>query len=60
MRYESKCRYKLFLKNMSLQAEIRFVLFVLPLSFLIFLFWSQELLISHVVVPKTFFSHFNP
>jgi hypothetical protein len=35
MRYESKCRYKLFLKNMSLQEEIRLVLFVLPLSFLI-------------------------
>jgi hypothetical protein len=56
MRHESKCLYNCFKKNLSLQAEIRFVPFVLPLSFLIFLFWSQELLISHVVIPK-FFSH---
>jgi hypothetical protein len=47
--------YKLFLNKLSLHAEIRFVLFVLSLSFLLLLFWSQELLISHVVIPKTIF-----
>jgi hypothetical protein len=55
MRYESK---QIVSKNYVITSRGKFFCFA-PFFSNIFI-WSQELLISHVVIPKTFFTHFNP